>query len=534
MLTNTPPVLTDPPPEFVRTASDRRALELGYKWSTDAVDHVLQFADTLRDPMNPDKRYGLLDWERSLTVPLFGWRRPSGRRRFAQLNVWVPKKNGKSSWVAFLALVFLLADGERRPGCYATSSTGELAEDIYTEAKALLHGTPWRQILNFRNFRHTIECGLNGGLFKTLAASAEGAEGLKGSFVVLDEIHATLKRKPRLYGSLRYAGSGRRQPLTATISTAGDDRQALPWKIYQRAKRILAGEIVDVRTLAAIWEAEDKPIEEYGDADFLAGNPGIGEVLELEQLRDDWAEASTSDHAAEDFKRYRLGVWTKRSTAWLDVNQWTACCEPDFPLTSLAGLAGFVGVDLSSVLDLTAAVAVFPLPDGRYFWLPHFWLPRAAIEPRCANEMDYVAAEIAGDITLIDGPTIDYDHVQAWIEDLVGRYKVDQVGFDPWRASELAKQLEGAGLDVVGVKQGWAISEPCRKVESQLATGGIVHAGNSVMAWNIENAECRTDVNGKIRLVKPQDKRKRIDGLVAGVCATFLAMFAESTEYVYG
>jgi len=487
----------------------------------------MAFSSTLRDPMHRGRPYKLLRWQHDLTERLFGWSRPDGRRRFTRLNVWIAKKNGKTSWLAFLALYFLLADAERRPGCYVTSATGELAEELYTEALALTDGTPWRRVLDLQRFRRRMSCPLNGGELRAIAASAEGAEGLKGSFVVLDEIHATLKRKPRLYGSLRYAGSGRRQPLTATISTAGDDRQSLPYRLYSRAVGIINGSVIDRHTLAAVWAMPDKPIADVTDDDLRAANPALGEVLDLDQLRDDLAEARSSEFAADDFKRYRLNCWTKRSTAWLDENCWDACQAADLPTDALRGRRGFVGVDLSGTLDLTAACLVVPLEDGRLYVEPHFWLPARGAADRADREMDYPAAAAAGELTLCDGETIDYGSVGAWIGGLAERLgvAVAQVGFDPWKAAELAAQLAGAGLDCVAVKQGWTISEPSAKLEALLRGVRLIHRGSAVMRWCLHNVEIRRAPDGKIRPVKPVEKHLRIDGVIALVNAIYLAMF---------
>lgn len=520
--------MEQPPAEFVVTESDRKALEAGYYWDQSKVDHVLKFAATLRDPMDADKPYRLLAWQLHETRRLFGWRKPNGRRRFTRLNVWVPKKNGKTSWLAFLALYFLLADGEKRPGCYVASATGELSGDLHAEAKALTAGTRWRRILDHVDHRKLIKSFANGGEFKALAASADGAEGLRGSFVCVDEIHATLKKKPKLYASLRYAGSGRKQPLTATISTAGDDRQSLPFEIYTRAKQIITGEIIDLHTLCCVFEAEDQ--DEYTAAELAAANPGIGEVLEIEQLVEDYNEAKTSDFNYENFKRYRLNVWTKRATAWLDVNKWIDCCNSDFDFDELDGAACFVGVDLSSRLDLTAAVAVFRLADGRVYFLSHFWLPKDGIENRCVKEMDFLAAATAGHMTLTDGAAIDFDSVRIWIETLAENHDVQGIGFDPYKAAALAKELEAAGFECFGVKQGWLISEPCLEFERLLETKDAIHTGNTVMAWCVENVEKRTDNNGKIRAVKPQLRHKRIDGVIGAVNGLYLAMFADTDE----
>ncbi len=518
-------MLTDPPAYYVLTESDRLAVETGYRWDAGAVDHVVAFSKTLRDPMDPEKPYNFLDWQYHGTSRLFGWRRDDGRRRFTRLNLWIPKKNGKTSWVAFLALTFLLADGQRRPGCYVTSATGELAEEIYTEAKMMTQGTPWRRILDLQNFRNRMKCLANGGEFRSLAASAEGAEGVKGSFVALDEIHATLARKPKLYGALRYAGAGRKQPLTITTSTAGDDPETLAYKIYRRSKAILAGEILDVNTLAMVYEAPEK--ETYTPDDFKAANPAVGEILELQQLIDDYQEARTSEYDLENFLRYRLNIWTRRSTAWLTANNWQALADPQFDLSQLSGLDCYVGIDLSGGCDLVCTAAVVVLPTGRVFYWPHFWIPQRGIEDRTPHEMDYPAAAGGGHITLAEGADVDFADVGRWVKDLHERYglNIRQVGFDPYKASELAKELANAGLDCVAIKQGWGMSEPSLKFQTDIETGQALHLGNPIMTWCVGNVEKRTDPNGKIRPVKGHDRRKKIDGVVAAIMGRYLSIF---------
>jgi phage terminase large subunit-like protein len=219
----------------------------------------------------------------------------------------------------------------------------------------------------------------------------------------------------------------------------------------------------------------------------------------------------------------------------LDAAAWADCCRSDFELDAIAGLPAYVGVDLSSRLDLTAAVAVVPLPDGRFLFLPQFWLPGVGIDKRSVHEMDYRDAARQGHVELVPGETIDYAEVEGWIaglEDACG-VRPEQIGFDPWRAKELAARLEDRGFDCVQVKQGWQLSEPCLRFESLIATREAVHLGNSVLSWCIGNVERRTDQNGKMRPVKPTGPR-RIDGVVAAVEGLYLAMFAEPDGFLFG
>src|SRR5512136_622726 len=50
-------------------------------------------------------------WQREQVIrPLFGWKRPDGTRRYRKLYLEVPRKNGKSTLAAAIALYLLFAD----------------------------------------------------------------------------------------------------------------------------------------------------------------------------------------------------------------------------------------------------------------------------------------------------------------------------------------------------------------------------------------------------------------------------------------
>jgi len=531
--------MIDVPADRIITTSDLAAARAGYKWSPSAIDHANRFAATLRNPMDASQIYRPLTWQsRLLLEPLFGWRRPDGRRRFNRIILFVPKKNGKTSLMSFLGNYMLLADGEQRPGVKAVSTTSDNSEDIYEEAKCMLgeigphetqFRTAWLKICEPLDYRKTMRRLIGGGEFECLSSSASNAQGVKGSFVLIDEAHVTLAKHPKLYGSLRYAGSGRKNPIVAIVSTAGDDRQSRPYKIYSDAKKIIAGEIEDLHTLAVVIEAKSQ--EHYTTDELAAANPGVGEVLDIEQLVDDYNTAIVRPDEWADFQRYRLGIWTKRSTAWLDAAKWAACTDRTITPQSLAGSSAFVGVDLSNVKDLTAACVAVVMVDGRTWYFHHYWLPRDGIEKRCLREIDYLAAEAAGEITLIDGPQIDYSFVAAWIEKLSEWLSIQAVGFDPNRASEIGQYLEKKGFVVVRVKQGWNLSETAQRYAADIDAGLTVHDGNRLTAWCVGNAEVRTGPTGQLMIVKPIEAQKRIDGVIAGNIAKHLLMFTPTGTF---
>ena len=122
-------MLTDPPADQIRTRSDVAAVAAGCRWSRLAIARKLRFARSLRDPRDRTRPYRLLTWQRELLYKLEGWRRPDGRRRFTQLHVWIPKKNGKTSFLAELNLDGLLNDREPQPGCYVVATSANQSEE---------------------------------------------------------------------------------------------------------------------------------------------------------------------------------------------------------------------------------------------------------------------------------------------------------------------------------------------------------------------------------------------------------------------
>ena len=61
--------------------------------------------------------FSLSDWQyQDIIRPLFGTLRPDGLRQYRTAYIEVPRKNGKSTLAAGIALYLLLADGRRREG----------------------------------------------------------------------------------------------------------------------------------------------------------------------------------------------------------------------------------------------------------------------------------------------------------------------------------------------------------------------------------------------------------------------------------
>ena len=191
-------------------------------------------------------------------------------------------------------------------------------------------------------------------------------------------------------------------------------------------------------------------------------------------------------------------------------------------VAALVGRRCYVGLDLSTTTDLTAAVAVFPDDDGPGFSvLPSFFVPKDRIRARAQRDkVPYDEWERRGYLTATPGPTVDYEIVRAHLQDWRELYDLRFVAFDPWNATDLVNRLENVdGFTCVKIRQGKAsLSAPSKSLEKAVLERTLRHDGHPILRWNVGNAAVDIDNAGNIQPSKAKST-ERIDGVYALVMA---------------
>jgi len=191
------------------------------------------------------------------------------------------------------------------------------------------------------------------------------------------------------------------------------------------------------------------------------------------------------------------------------------------------GLRGRIccaGLDLSSNIDISAFVLVFPpqADEDNYPVLARFWIPEEAmIERSRRDRVPYDVWVRQGFITATPGNVIDYAWILHQIDQDAQAYDIREVAFDRWGATKIQTELAERGGDdwLVQFGQGYvSMNPPMRELERLTLEHKLAHGNNPVLTWMANNLVVRTDPAGNI---KP-DKEKsieRIDGMVALVMA---------------
>jgi phage terminase large subunit-like protein len=464
--------------------------------------------------------FELQPWQRDITRSLFGWVDRDGNRRFRTVYIEIPRKNGKSTFCAGVALYTLYADGEDGAECYCAACDREQAGLLHGIASSMVTRNPSLSGVS-RIIPSTKRITYKDSYFRALPADAHSSHGFNPHLIVADEVHAWKSRD--LWDVLLTGTVSRAQPIVMAITTAGWDRLSLCWELHQYAEGVRDGKIDDPTFLPVLYGA-DLSDDWRDEKVWKRANPNYGVSVNPDYLRQECKRAQETPAYENTFRRLHLNQWTSQKTRWIQSERWRGCDAT--PIEFDTDECTYGGIDLSTTTDLTAWCIVQPTwPGYKLKW--HFWIPKnRAREAERRDRVPYILWAEKGLVTLTAGDVVDYSVVEAHIERDCETYGVRSIGYDPWNAEGTRQRLESRGIDMVKVRQGYAsLSEACKDLEASVLAGAINHGGNPVIEWMVENVEVETDVNGNIRPIKPKhgDYGKRIDGIIAAVIGIAVA-----------
>jgi len=463
--------------------------------------------------------FTLQPWQRDEVIrPLFGYKREDGTRRYRTAYIEVPRKNGKSTMAAGIALYLLFADGEPGAEVYCAAADRDQASIVFDEAKAMVESSPQLSKLA-EVYKRAIVVPSTRSVYRVLSADAFTKHGLNAHGVIFDELHAQPTRD--LWDVLTTSTGARRQPLTVAITTAGFDRESICWEQHEYARQILEGIIQDDSFFAYIRAAGQD--EDWTDeAVWRAANPSYGVTVKADYLANEARKAELTPAYQNTFRRLHLNQWTQQETRWLDLAKWDLCGTPvDEKL--LFGTPCYAGLDLASSSDIASLALVFPAEAGeeeRFQMLVRFWIPKESMIERARRDrVPYDAWVRQGLITATEGNVIDYGYIVRDIETLGEQYNVKEIAFDRWGAFQVSQALEGAGFTMVGFGQGFAsMSAPTKELLRLVLDGKLAHGGNPVLRWMADNMVVSMDAAGNVKPNK-EKSREKIDGMVSLIMA---------------
>ena len=479
----------------------------------------------------------LIPYQKWLLANLFGFvERKTGKRRFRQASIWVPKGNGKTTLAAILGLSVTFTEGEGGAEGYSAAVSRSQATIAFDMAKAIAEKTPgFRRRFRVKVNAHSISQAGTGSTLKALSSHAVALDGLNVHFAVLDEIGS--HKSSAIYNVLITATGKREEPLLISISTATDNATGVGRQIWNYTEQVLAGVLKDERFFGVIY-AIDENDNPFTEATWRKANPGWGSLVQPEALRALARQALASPALQAAFKTRHLNVWVSANNAVFDMGAWSACADPSMTLDSFLGEPCFAALDMATRVDLAAGVLIFPRFDAEtgltsYAIFSQAWLPESGVDAE-RNPL-YVQWAASGALAITPGETTDFEAIEDWIRDIGARFDLRDVGYDPYNCMQFGQRLQNDGFPAKQYRSSTLnFSEPTKILDALMRERRITHNGDPVLAWCIGNVVGHYDARSNI-FPRKEDEKKKIDCAIAAIIALGVSIASEKDGggYIY-
>lgn len=519
---------------WVRLAVERHIRDLKsantksypYVFDPKAAERVIAFAEdqyhTKGEWAKQKLKLTLEPWQQFILWVVFGWKRKdTGTRRFTKVYVEVARKNGKTLLAAVLANYCFFADGEEGAEVYFCATKRDQAKIGWTDAHAMIQKNPaLRSRTSTFKMSSTVLKNNSTSLMRPIGQDSDTEDGLSPSFVLIDEYHA--HKSADLLNVMQNGMGARSQPLLFIITTAGFDKNS---PCYTEERSMVTG-ILD-RSITPAPENVFGIIYSLDEGDdwtdqkvWVKSNPNLGVSIYPEFIRSQVSQAIASPAKQNDVKTKNFNIWTQAASRWITAEAWDKCGGKSVDMDGRPCAGAF---DLSSTTDLTAWVLVFPPKDlEKAFTIKsQFFLPSDDLREReRRDKVPYSLWAEQGYLKLTPGNVIDYDYIEAQIEQDAEQYDLREIACDPYNAKQTILRLQDKGLPITQFRQGFiSMSGPTKNFEKCILSGELNHEDNPMLRWMISCTEVSTDPAGNIKPVKPEQKSagKRIDGVVAAI-----------------
>jgi len=552
--------------KWVRLACERYIDDLahggarGLRFEPAQVEKVIDFFRLLRHsagrlaghPFEP------APWQKFILANIFGWYKKDGTRRFREAHVSVARGNGKTTTLSGIGLFMLVADGEQKAEIYAAATKEDQAKLIFAEAVRMRNSSPELAAHVGKSHKALFVTDTN-STFQPLGADSTTLDGLHAHAGLVDELHAHPTRA--LHDVLASGTTTRLQSLMFSITTAGYRKDC-----FCREQEILGEKILE-RVLnddsKFYYMARlDKDDDWADEKTWPKANPNLGVSVELEDLRRKAKTAKDAPQSLNTFLTKNMNMWVSQETRWMPMERWAECIGTSLvdtdvwkvrqaTLARLKGRRCWAGLDLAKTIDVSALLLLFPPAaekteeqDGKQvviqaadpLWtvVPWFWVPAENVQLRVkTDQVPYDVWEREGFIIATEGDVVDQAFIRAGIREIRKDYKILELLYDPWNATQLSLELQADGLKVTELKQTVTVlTEPTSRLLAMVLGKELAHLGNPVLTWMASNVAVKKDANGNIRPDKDKSQ-ERIDGIVALIMAIAGSIIATPPQSVY-
>jgi phage terminase large subunit-like protein len=504
----------------------------------DRACHFIELLPHIKgDWASRGERIRLEAWEVFIVASVFGWvDRETKRRRFREADLFVPRKNSKSTLAAAIGLYMVAADGEFGAEVYSGATSEDQAGEVFNPARLMAERTPdYRGRFGVLVRASAISVPETNSKFEPIIGKP--GDGASPSCAIVDEYHE--HQTEDLYDTMKTGMGARSQPLMLVITTAGDDISGPCYAHQEDLQQILEGVIENEQRFGVIFTIDvdaDGKLEDWTTEEALIkANPNFGISIDAEFLLSQQRDAIRDPRKQATFQTKHLNIWVQSANPWLNMHEWKDLADKNLKLEQFAGETCHEGLDLANVTDIASRCKLFRRWIGDELHYYAFWkhyLPATVIAD--PENKHYQGWKREGWLSETPGSMIDQEQIK---NDLVAErlaHTTIEVAIDAWGSPGISAALDKEGYTVVRIPQNVAhLSAPMKFVDGLVKSGRIHHNGDPVATWGVSNVQVKPDRNDNW-FPRRGSKKKKIDPGLALILAIARAIAgAEPQQSAY-